>query len=176
MKTVRNWISYLLEFSRNFSQLLANCFELFLFRSVFNSENRRRAGPTCHLQCRAALCSYWPSREALPCHSAGGYNMPCRKPPPRYPMPPSPCLACARPDTPVRGLARLATVPTAQSKASVASPPFRQLHLKLTSPSSQPRLALRHHSCHAFPLHRSPSFLLLRRALPWPHHHPTPRR
>jgi hypothetical protein len=40
MKTVPNWISYLLEFSGNFSQLLANCFELFLFRSVFNSENR----------------------------------------------------------------------------------------------------------------------------------------
>jgi hypothetical protein len=38
MRSVPNWIFYLHEFSCNFSQHLAICFELFLFGSVFNSD------------------------------------------------------------------------------------------------------------------------------------------
>jgi hypothetical protein len=44
MKSVPNSISYLHIFSRNFSQLLAICFELFSSRSVFNSENADARG------------------------------------------------------------------------------------------------------------------------------------
>jgi hypothetical protein len=39
MKSVLNLICYIHKFSANFYQLLAICFELFLFRTVFNLEN-----------------------------------------------------------------------------------------------------------------------------------------
>jgi hypothetical protein len=38
MKSVPNLISYLHEFFQNFSQSLAICFELFLFKVIFNLE------------------------------------------------------------------------------------------------------------------------------------------
>jgi hypothetical protein len=49
MKSVPNLISYLHEFSWNFSQLLAICFELFSFGRIFNSKNHCRGVPPVSL-------------------------------------------------------------------------------------------------------------------------------
>jgi hypothetical protein len=54
MKSVPNLISYIHKVSGNFSQLLAICFELFSFRSVFNLENPLPHG--AHLSASFSHC------------------------------------------------------------------------------------------------------------------------
>jgi hypothetical protein len=72
MKSVPNLISYLHEFSWNFSQLLAICFELFSFGTIFNSKNHCCGVPLVSLSlslCVGPACQHAVSARLLRAHA-----------------------------------------------------------------------------------------------------------
>jgi hypothetical protein len=110
MKSVPNLISYLQEFSWNFSQLLAICFELFSFGSIFNSKNHCRGVPPVSL-------SLSPRRARL---SACRFRVAITRPCPRHEGAGRQCRGLSRrcPDSPIAA-SPLAS-PIAVSDATVA--------------------------------------------------------
>jgi hypothetical protein len=89
MKSVPNFISYLHEFSWNFSQLLPISFELFSFVSIFNSELNLPWGPTCQLlslhirPAHQSTVSTWRAmrRAGLPSHDSVATRAPLSEAP-----------------------------------------------------------------------------------------------
>jgi hypothetical protein len=155
MKSVPNFIFYIHEFSRNFSQHLATCFELFSSGSIFNSKYRCHGFPPVSLSLSAPglLVStpsphgcHVPAPASTPRHKGAVGTAPCsrldRRPPTRQPL----ASPHALPDSRVRAChAAIAFTASAQVSAPhrrvfkpsrSCSPLFRHRLHRLTTPPS----------------------------------------